>query len=239
VYDALIAAARARGVKIAGHVSGYVSVEHAMVSQDSIEHLLGYERALAPGHYGLDAWLYADRDRMPRYARLAQESGVWNCPTLAVYANYVTVGMLPADRARVLENRRLFVAALHDAGARILAGTDAGYLVPAGTALLDELDLLREAGLTPYEVLVAATRSPAEYLDLTEEIGTIAVGRRADLVLYRENPLENLSTVRAPVGVMLSGRWISLERPRRRAVRRPVSQQGLSFALRVAADERQ
>jgi imidazolonepropionase-like amidohydrolase len=200
-YDALVNAARARGVKIAGHVTQHVDVRHAMTMQDSIEHLSGYSIANASLRNELAA---ASRD-----------SGVWNCPTLVVYTQHVTRDMAPDARARLLADRRAMVTALDVAGARILAGTDAGYLVPAGVALHDELDELRAAGLTPFEVLSAATRSAGQYLD--QSVGVIAIQSRADLLLVETNPLENLRVLRRPAGVMVNGRWIPYEK--RRAVR--------------------
>jgi len=201
VYDAIIAAARARGVKVAGHVTSQVPVAHAMVMQDSIEHLSGYP-------LGFDG---------AGLAAASREAGVWNCPTMVVFTQWVTRDMPEPQRTELLAARRALLTALDEGGARILAGTDAGYLVPAGTALHDEFDELLAAGLTPYEVLGAATRAAGEYFE-DPTLGVIAVGARADLVLVRENPLENIATLRNPQAVMLRGRWISYER--RRAVRK-------------------
>jgi imidazolonepropionase-like amidohydrolase len=203
VYDALITAAHARGVKVAGHVTQHVDVRYAMTMQDSIEHLSGY----ALGNAATTREL----------AIASRESGVWNCPTMTVFTNHVTRDMPVAARRQLLDERRALVTALDEAGARILAGTDAGYLVPAGTSLHDELDELLAAGLTPYETLYAATRSPAEYFG-DPASGVIEVGARADLVLVAANPLERIATLRHPSGVMLNGRWISYDR--RRAVRK-------------------
>ena len=200
VYDAIIAAAHARGVKVAGHVTNNVTIAHAMASQDSIEHLSGYP-------------LNAD-DRA--LAEASRESGVWNCPTMVVFTQYVTRGTPEPQRTQLLNARRALLTALDEAGARILAGTDAGYLVPAGLSLHDELAELLAAGLTPFEALSAATRSAGEYLG-DPTLGVIAVGARADLVLVAENPLENLAPLRNPAGVMLRGTWIPYGR--RRAVR--------------------
>jgi imidazolonepropionase-like amidohydrolase len=202
VYDALIHAARARGVKVAGHVTRFVDIRHAIEMQDSIEHLSGYPLG---------------NDALNRELAIAsRDSGVWNCPTMVVYTQYVTRDMPPAERQRLLDQRRALLTALHDAHARILAGTDSGYLVPAGVALHDELDELFAAGLTRYEVLAAATRNAGEYFgDAT--LGIIAPGARADLVLVNANPLENLSTLRTPAGVMLHGQWIAYDQRRRSA----------------------
>ena len=52
------------------------------------------------------------------------------------------------------------------------------------------------------------TRRPAEYFEAEDEFGTVAVGRRADLVLLAANPLDDIGAVRGPAGVMVGGRWI-------------------------------
>jgi imidazolonepropionase-like amidohydrolase len=200
VYDAIVNAAHARGVQVAGHVSENVGITHAIQMQDSIEHLSAYP---LPASQSL---INATRD-----------SGVWNCPTQVVFRDSVTSGMSPAQREQLLAQRRALIGALDAAGARILAGTDAGYLVPAGTSLHEELAELSAAGLTNEKVLAAATRSAGEYLG-DPTLGVINAGARADLLLVNENPLENLATLRNPAGVMLNGRWISYDR--RRAVRK-------------------
>jgi imidazolonepropionase-like amidohydrolase len=200
VYDALVAAARNRGVRVAGHVTNDVPIAHAMAMQDSIEHLSGYP-------------LTGDARALAAQSRA---SGVWNCPTLVVFTQWVTRGMAEPQRTQFLNARRSLVTALDEAGARILAGTDAGYLVPAGVSLHDELAELRGAGLTPFEALSAATRSAGEYLG-DPGIGVIAEGAHADLVLVASNPLQDLGTLRRPAGVMLRGQWISYGK--RRAAR--------------------
>ena len=70
-----------------------------------------------------------------------------------------------------------------------------------------ELELLVLAGLTPYQALVAATRAPARVFGELEYWGTIEVGKQADLILLEGNPLENVSSTRDRVGVMLRGTW--------------------------------
>jgi imidazolonepropionase-like amidohydrolase len=64
------------------------------------------------------------------------------------------------------------------------------------------------AGLTPYEALRTSTANPARFLGACQEFGTIAVGKRADLVLLEANPLKDISNTSKQAGVMLRGRWI-------------------------------
>ena len=102
---------------------------------------------------------------------------------------------------------RRFTAMLADAGAVIVAGSDAGIAtnIP-GVSLHDELDLLHEAGLSPFAVLRAATVLPARILEADETAGTIEPGRRADLLLVAGDPLEDLAVLRRPVAVAAGGR---------------------------------
>jgi imidazolonepropionase-like amidohydrolase len=102
--------------------------------------------------------------------------------------------------------------ALHEAGAGIILGTDSDnpFLIP-GLSLLDELDYLTAAGFTPYEALVSGTRDAASVLGYGDVFGTIAPGKRADLLLLAANPLEDVRHVRQRIGVFASGRWWSEE----------------------------
>lgn len=105
------------------------------------------------------------------------------------------------------------VKALADGGVPLIAGTDAPTIpgLFIGTSLHHNLALLEAAGLTRYQVLAIATRNAGAFLARArpgeEPFGTIAVGSRGDLVLTRANPLDELATLRQPVGVMAHGVW--------------------------------
>jgi len=129
-------------------------------------------------------------------------------------------GLVPSVDAEtgemMVEVRRQIFRALVMSGAGVLLGTDAPsrFLVP-GFAVRREVRSMAAAGLTPYEVLVTATRKVAEYAgqELREagNFGIIAPGNRADLVLLRGNPFEDLDQLWNQEGVMVRGRWISRE----------------------------
>jgi hypothetical protein len=105
-----------------------------------------------------------------------------------------------------------FASRFQDLGAGIIAGTDAtNAFVVHGFALHEELRLLVEAGLTPTEALRAATVDAAEAIGLGGEQGAVRSGQRADLVLLRSNPLDDIAATRDRVGVMVHGRWLSQE----------------------------
>lgn len=113
-------------------------------------------------------------------------------------------------RLRYVELRNRLTRALYDAGAKLMAGSDAPeWMLLYGFTLHRELESLVEAGLPPRAALEAATRNPAEWLGVLDESGTIEVGKRADLVLLSANPLEKISNTRRIEGVMLGGQWLS------------------------------
>lgn len=87
------------------------------------------------------------------------------------------------------------VGLVHEAGGRIIAGTDTGPMQPPGFALHRELGYLSGAGLSNMEVLRAATSRAAEAL-WRDDLGTIQPGKRADLLLLRRDPLVDLGALR-------------------------------------------
>ena len=171
----------------------------------SVEHLLGYERSLVAESNGFyPDWADADTALMPQLAALTASLGVWNCPTLAII--HIYAGNLEKT-GRAVENRRRMVGALHRAGAHLLAGTDSGIgVTQPGTSLHDELAELVASGLTGAEALRTATSTAAEFLGAVGEIGVVAPGARADLLLVDSNPLADLSALRTPPMLVLRGK---------------------------------
>jgi hypothetical protein len=91
-----------------------------------------------------------------------------------------------------------FVKAFHDHGGRVTVGTDPGSIFTLfGFAFAQEMELLREAGLQPLEIIHAATLAGAELLGVSDELGSIEPGKLADLIVTPHNPLQNLKTLYA------------------------------------------
>ncbi|WP_192346061.1 amidohydrolase family protein [Algoriphagus sp. Y33] len=89
-----------------------------------------------------------------------------------------------------------FVNEYKNKGGRVTAGSDSGFIYQLyGFAYIRELELLREAGFHPLEVLRSATLNGAELLGMENEIGTVEVGKLADFVILEENPLQNLKVL--------------------------------------------
>ena len=90
----------------------------------------------------------------------------------------------------------------------MLLGADAPQIgnVP-GFSTISELELLVDAGLSPFEALATGTRNVGLYLK-DPTVGTIAAGNRADLLLLDADPLIDAGNVRKLAGIVVNGRWI-------------------------------
>ena len=109
---------------------------------------------------------------------------------------------------RALLAKRLEQAeTMRRAGVRVLTGTDAPLRnSPPGFGLLEEMTLLARGGMSPMNVLRAATIDPARYLGMLESAGTVAPGKLADLVVLDANPLADIGNVRRIAAVIANGR---------------------------------
>jgi imidazolonepropionase-like amidohydrolase len=192
VFDSVLAVARRIGLVVAGHVPDGVSPERALAAgMQSIEHLSGYsEHVLDRG--------FVVRSNLQELVALTKRNGVWNCVTRVQ-------SWRPSE----------IILALQAAGAGLLLGTDYP-VVGEVRAVHGELLQLVRVGLTPYQALAAGTKDVAVYLGTLGEAGTIAVGKRADLVLLNGNPLQDIRHTMERAGVMIGGRWLAQDELNRR-----------------------
>jgi hypothetical protein len=111
-------------------------------------------------------------------------------------------------RARYIAVRNAMVKAIVDSGGLVMAGSDApGGLMTYGWMLHRELLALRDAGLTPYQVLAAATTVPAAYIGEPSEAAQIKEGMRADLLVLDADPLADIANTQRIAYVVSGGRW--------------------------------
>jgi hypothetical protein len=113
---------------------------------------------------------------------------------------------------------RRFTKQLSEAQVPLLVGTDTEIFGTAGMSAHEELTEMVSAGLTPYQALVAGTRTAGEFVASrvrkTERFGTVAVGQRADLVVLSANPLASVENTNRIEGVVVRGRWMPASRLR-------------------------
>jgi imidazolonepropionase-like amidohydrolase len=199
LWDSLVAAARREGMPIVGHAPRAESGWGKKRMRDwglaapmkSIEHMMDY------------AW-FDTTVGIPAMAAATKRAGVWLCPTWMVEK----IMLYESSLARMAFHRRL-IRTFQDSGVGLLLGTDNAYRKAPATVHDELRGLVEEAGLTPYQALLTGTRNVAQYFGMLDSTGTVAVGKRADLVLLRGNPLEDIRNTAEPIGVMIGGRWVT------------------------------
>lgn len=98
-----------------------------------------------------------------------------------------------------------FINEYKNRGGRVTTGSDSGFIYQLyGFAYVRELELLREAGFHPLEIIRSATLNGAEALGVSDKIGTVEVGKLADFVIVDENPLQNLKVLYGTGAVALT-----------------------------------
>lgn len=186
--------------------------------------------AINSGVDGLEHVYYSERTSPTEYEQLAEAIGasrLWIDPTLVAFrppdesvSEDRDFARLPPSVPRFWRGlfwpmetdsefaaMKAFVRRVHRQGGRILVGTDSPvkYVAP-GYSLHREMLLLADCGLSNQEVLQAATRDAAEALRRQADLGTVQVGKLADLVLVNGNPLKDLHATREVRWVVLNGR---------------------------------
>ena len=182
LLNALAEAAHKQGKRIVAHAT--TSATYAMAQEANIDILT---------HAPLDAPLDSCA-----VSKLAADNRVV-IPTLRMMQGLANAGRRHG-RDYSYSNSHDTVSALHSANVAIFAGTDANSgpesPVPHGEGIHTELELLVNAGLSTVEALRAATVQPAKYFGMTDR-GVIRPGRRADLLLLAENPIQDIRATRS------------------------------------------
>ena len=196
-----MAEARRAGCRVAAHAHGAEGMKNAIrAGAHSIEH----------------ATLMDDEA-----AALMREQGVFMVPTLSAIARTADCGLncgIPettVHKARTMRARHeASFKKAHRSGIPIALGTDAGTPFNHHGENAQELDRMVALGMSPMEAIVAATASAARLLGIEHLVGTIEVGKQADLLIVDGNPLKKISLLRDRdriVGVIQAGRFVSGE----------------------------
>ncbi len=227
VAKAVVDAANAHGLRTVAHIgtvqdaldaadAGVLAWVHGVyqesIPEDDIARLAAHGIPMVPTMAVFRSYSQMGRGRYdptPLEQALAPDAlfASWVDPALADIAPPEVVAfteLLRQHQRSALDN----VGRLHRAGVRILAGSDSQSGMLPGPSLHRELALLQEAGLTPLEVLQAATVHNARFLEDSADpsFGIVAVGKRADLVLVEGDPLTDVSALADIRAVIVRGR---------------------------------
>jgi imidazolonepropionase-like amidohydrolase len=195
VLDAAVRAAHGSGLKIAAHCIGFEASRQATeAGVDSIEH-----------------GTHLEEDTVRRMA----ERGTYLVPTLSTWDIRERLDRQngsPSDQvAENLDRKEVSLASFRlamQAGVRIATGTDAGGSPVRHGFVAREIELMVQAGMTPQAALESSTREAADLLGVLDEVGTIEVGKRADMLLVDGDPHSDPAALRNVWAVFLSGRRV-------------------------------
>ncbi len=148
----------------------------------------------------------------PRAIKLFRETGAYLVPTLLAGKTVATMAVESEFMPQTVKDKAIRVgndmagnfAKAHKAGVNVAYGTDSG-ISPHGTNA-QEAVLMVEAGMTPMEVMVAATVNAADLIDMSDSIGTIEAGKYADLIAVDGSPLDNIEELLDVDFVMKGGK---------------------------------
>jgi imidazolonepropionase-like amidohydrolase len=235
VLQAITAEAHRLGMTVTGHVPNGMNAQQAVeAGMDQINHIQYIPAIMVPKDRkpGMTATINLDSVEAKQALEFLKAHGTVVDPTIALmelitnpsnvpvstFEPGITkvarelagplnnTGVPPASAQRahqVFEQWMSILGALHRAGIPIVAGTD--QAIP-GHSLYREIELYVKAGFTPMEAIQAATLVPARVMKLDKEVGSIEVGKRADLILVDGNPLESISNIRNVRQVVTGGR---------------------------------
>jgi imidazolonepropionase-like amidohydrolase len=215
VFLAVAAAAKSKGLPFVGHVpASMTATEVSDLGQKSIEHLEFVPKpCLALFHPGDPAVgggvpPGCDSESIAALLQKLAQNGTWLDPTIQSFRYFA-----PAQWGAIFAGFQKISVQIRGNKVPILAGTDWSTFLnekgaQSGRCLHDELALLVEAGFTPTEVLRAATLNPALFFGLSNSLGTIEVGRIADLVLLEADPIQDIHNTTRIVAVIQKGRLV-------------------------------
>lgn len=148
-----------------------------------------------------------DKEKVDAIFGMMVDHGVFFCPTLAVFEEGSETDNVTRQGgfARMME----FTTLAHKSGVDIVVGSHS--YVPYsdyGWAYHRELDLLLACGMTPREIIQAATYTNARFFKVEDQLGSVETGKKADLLVLEKNPFEDINSLRDVKRVMLNGVWV-------------------------------
>ena len=196
VLEAAVRTAHEAGLKIAAHCVGYE----------------GTRQAVEAGIDSVDHGTFVDEETV----QLMAQRGTYLVPTMSTWDARARVGgmlgtLTKEDIADMDERREASKASFRlalNAGVKIAAGTDAGGSVARHGFIAREIELMVDSGMTPKAALESATREGATLMGIDDQVGTIEVGKQADMVLIDGDPLSDPAALRVVWGVFLGGRRV-------------------------------
>jgi len=228
IYEAVIKEAHRKGLHVAAHLyyledakrlvnAGVDVIAHSIRDKDVDDELINamkqknvyYIPTLSLDDYN---FVYADQPDWINDSlfKASLEPGVWERLTSDKFKQQLQNDTTLAKKKAAFETAMRNLKKLSDAGIVIVLGTDSGAqpVRTQGFSEHLELQLMVEAGLTPMQVIVAATNNGAKMLHINNKAGTLQKGMKADFIVLNGNPLEDIKQTRNIATVWKDGKAV-------------------------------
>jgi imidazolonepropionase-like amidohydrolase len=229
IYSAIIDEAHKNGLRVAAHLwyledarklvdAGLDVIAHSIRDQEIDDDLLAKMKRKGVVYIptlSLDefAYMYGDDPDWINdpFFKAALEPGVYEMITNPDYKNKVSKDPGALVEKQALQTALKNLKKVYDAGIMVALGTDAGAQPVRAMGFSEhmELELMVKAGLTPLQALTVATMNGAVLFRADREIGTIAVGKKANFIVLDKDPTENIRNSRAIHAVWKNGKKVS------------------------------
>ena len=224
-------AASGRGVPVTAHLelidadaairAGVTGIEHITsfgTTLAEFEHAQEFKQALMTDATARHAWRprlwqrinLHNNPRLEPLLNLLVQRQTFISPTLAIFEARTDEKNATPEEVAAFANMMQFFALCHQRGARIVVGSHtAAPFAARGKAYLREVELMAQAGMRPLDIITAATKNNAMFFGAQDRLGTIEVGKQADLILIDGDPTQRIEELDKVHRVMLNGVWIA------------------------------
>lgn len=230
LISAACEAAKERGVLVTAHLELVDADAAIRAGVRGIEHVTSFGTVLADSKDAayfkaeiladsntrrvLRPWLWSrvNLERSPNLKPLLDlmvETGTFVSPTAAIFEARRGKNDATPIQVRAFENMLRFLSMCHEAGVKMVVGSHTrAPLADIGYAFQREMELWVEAGMSPLEVLTAATKTGADFLGMEDRLGTIEKGKTADVILVEGDPSSDIKEMRNVRHVLQNGSWV-------------------------------
>ncbi|CAG4998609.1 Adenine deaminase [Dyadobacter sp. CECT 9275] len=229
VYTAIISEAHKRGIRVAAHLFNVAdadalvdagldiiahSIRDAVVGPSLLAKLKAkgviYIPTLSLDEYAV---IYTENPEWINepFFKASLEPGVYEMLTSKSYQESVRNSPDFKRNSEAAQTALVNLKKIHDAGITVALGTDSGAFAVRTQGFTEhhELELMVRAGLTPLRALTAATQNAAKALKIEQDYGTIAIGKKADIVILGKNPENNIRNTRTIEAIWKDGKPVS------------------------------
>lgn len=230
MIKAITQAAHNRGLPVTAHLEITEAMQAIEAGLDGIEHITSFGLSLIPkreaekyrqgmlgdnnfrkqGRYATWEQLNINGPMTDSLARFLVKKGTFVSPTLGAFEYQAGAGTVDKTKLAGFNVMKALTAKLNKVGVKLVLGSHSMIAyAEKGWAFQREMEIWVESGISPADVIVAATMENARFFRIEDQLGSIEKGKLADLLLVKGNPLVDIKAMRNVERVMVNGTWVS------------------------------